>query len=192
MKKLILFSLLALFSLAFFAYRFTATVDKDAAKKGAEYLNKVRQAPASFSKEIGTDLSYISKKPALKWNDTLAKVAEAKALDMAKRKYFAHVDPDGNGINVKINKAGYKLPASWIKDPKENYFESISAGNEDCLEAMRSLILDEGLTPPDHRNHLMGLNDFWDSCTDIGIGFATDPDSEYRTYTCVIIAKHNY
>lgn len=189
MKKAILLSALAIVCISFFAYRLTATVDKAEAKKGFEFLNKVRSKPAAYSKEIGVDLGSIKPMPALVWNDTLAKVAEAKAMDMANRKYFGHVDPDGNGINIKMHKAGYKLPDNWIKNKGENYFESISAGNNSCYEAIVSLINDEGLTPPDHRNHLLGLNDFWGSCTDIGIGYATDPGSEYRTYTCVIIAK---
>jgi uncharacterized protein YkwD len=189
MKKYFFPFIILLTVVTLFAYTYTATADKEEAKKGYVLLNKIRQSPASYSKEIGADLSAIKKQPTLKWNDTLARVAEAKALDMAKRKYFGHVDPDGNGMNIKIHKAGYKLPASWVEDKQENYFESISAGNPNCEEAIRSLILDEGLTPPDHRNHLLGLNDFWGSCTDIGIGYAVDPNSEYRTYTCVLIAK---
>lgn len=188
MKKLLLLCAILL-PVIISAYRVAATTDKEEAKKGYALLNNIRSNPGAYSKEIGTNLNSIRKRPALKWNDTLARVAETKALDMAKRKYFAHVDPDGNGINIKMHKAGYKLPESWIKNKRENYFESISAGNPTCEDAIRALILDKGQIPPEHRNHLLGLNDFWESCTDIGIGFVTDPKSEYSTYTCVIIAK---
>src|SRR5262245_31854996 len=83
------------------------TVDRDEATKAFEYLNAARRGPPSFSKEMGADLSDVKARPALKWDAPLAKVAEEKALDMAKRRYFDHVNPDGLGINVLIHEAGY-------------------------------------------------------------------------------------
>ena len=190
MKKIFLIPMLAA-ALAISAFTMiTASVDKEEAKKGFEYLNMVRQDPPAYSKQIGVDLSKLKKMPSLTWNDTLAKVAEAKALDMAKRKYFGHTDPDGNGMNIKIHKAGYKLPEDWMKSRQDNMFESISAGNPGCVEAIKNLILDKGVTPPNHRRHLLGLDPFWAECYDIGIGYATDPESQYKTYTCILIAKH--
>lgn len=190
MKKPALLSLVAA-SVMVSAFTFiTASVSKEEAKKGFEYLNSVRQNPGIYSDQIGVDLKSVKKMPALKWNDTLAKVAEAKAMDMAKRKYFGHTDPDGNGMNILIHKAGYKLPESWIKNKQENMFESISAGNKDCVDAIKTLIVDEGITPPMHRMHLLGQDPFWAECYDIGIGYATDPASDYKTYTCILIAKH--
>ena len=85
-------------------------IDKEEAQKAFLLLNRIRSNPGSFTDEMPF-LAEIGKKPLLKWNDTLAKVAEAKALDMATRKYVAHVDPDGYGLNYKINEAGYKLNA---------------------------------------------------------------------------------
>jgi hypothetical protein len=49
---------------------------------------------------------------------------------MAKRNYFAHVDPDGFGMNYYINLGGYSLDTFWLNNPKENNFESINAGSE--------------------------------------------------------------
>lgn len=190
MKKLLLFVFIAASAMISAFTALPASVSKEEAKKGFEYLNSVRKNPAAYSQQIGIDLGKIKKMPALKWNDTLAKAAEAKALDMIKRRYFGHTDPDGNGMNVLIHKAGYKLPETWIKNKEENMFESISAGNKDCVDAIKSLILDKGVNPPFHRNHLLGLDPFWAECYDIGIGYATDPASEYGTYTCILIAKH--
>ncbi len=188
MKKL---SLLAVLIIPFLlAYIQDAAIDKLEAVKGFEYLNKVRSRPHDFSQETETDLSTVKSLPPLKWNDTLANVARKKALDMASRNYFAHVDPDGNGINILVHNAGYKLPEKWISDKKQNLFESISAGHDDCVTSIRSLIKDEGISPPFHRQHLLGMDPFWAGCTDIGIGFARAPGSEYGTYTCIIIARH--
>src|SRR5690348_4117044 len=80
-------------------------IDKAEAKKAFAFLNKVRSNPSDFADEMPF-LAEIGPKPLLKWNDTLAQVAEAKAADMATRKYVAHVDPDGYGLNYYINKAG--------------------------------------------------------------------------------------
>ena len=40
-------------------------------------------------------------------------VARAKALDLGKRRYDGHVDPDGYGPNKAASLAGYGLPAWW-------------------------------------------------------------------------------
>jgi uncharacterized protein YkwD len=155
---------------------------KEEALKAYQYLNEVRQRPSAFSEEIGVDLSYVQALSALTWSDELAQAAEKKALDMAKRDYFDHVNPEGYGMNYWIVKAGYKLPD----------FESIQAGLSSGVEAIKNLILDEGANPPGHRNHLLGILPFWSNCTDVGIGIARDPDSEYEYYTCVLVAKHDF
>jgi uncharacterized protein YkwD len=161
--------------------------DKQAA---LSYLNKVRQSPSTFSAEIGVDLSYVKARPLLVWNETLAKVAQSKAEDMRDRGYFAHVDPDGNGTNIKIHEAGYTLTASFVDNKSNNFFESLGAGYGSGVEGIKALILDQGTNPPGHRNHLLGIDSFWANCTDVGIGFARG--GSYRTYMVVLIAKHDF
>jgi uncharacterized protein YkwD len=165
---------------------------KEEALKAYKYLNEVRQHPSAFSEEIGVDLSYVQALSALTWSDELAQAAEKKALDMAKRDYFDHVDKEGYGMNYWIAKAGYKLPDEWLKKKFYNNFESLQAGLSSGVEAIKNLILDEGTNPPGHRNHLLGILPFWSNCTDVGIGMARDPDSEYEYYTCVLVAKHDF
>ncbi len=158
-----------------------------------EYLNKVRAKPAAFTKEIGVDLNNVKPRAKLIWNDTLALVAMNKARDMAKRNYVAHVDPDGNGINIKIFEAGYYLSPAFLREKNANYFESLGAGYSSPLEAIRGLIVDIETDPPGHRIHLLGMDDFWSNCTEIGIGFVKgDSTNEYPFYCCVIIAKHDF
>ena len=79
---------------------------KEEAQKAYQYLNEVRQHPSAFSEEIGVDLRYVQAVPKLVWSNELAQAAEKKALDMATRDYFDHVDPDGYGMNYWIVKAG--------------------------------------------------------------------------------------
>lgn len=165
-------------------------IDKEQARAAHILLNKIRKNPKSYAKEMPF-LSDVKPMPALKWNDTLAQVAEAKALDMAKRNYFAHVDPDGFGMNHYIMKAGYKLDSAWLKSPKANYFESCNGGGQTGEEAIRMLIIDKDVPGLGHRKHLLGIDSWSSGLYDIGIGFArADSGSYYKTYTCVLIAKH--
>jgi uncharacterized protein YkwD len=166
-----------------------AVLDRNEARDTLEYLNQVRKEPDKFGKEIGINLDDAKARPALKWNDILAKVAEEKALDMANRDYFSHTTPEGLGVNVQIHEAGYTLPKDWVKKKDQNFFESISAGNTTGIKAIQSLIVDKDLPAALHRKHLLGMTDFYAGCTDIGIGFARRPQSKFQTYMSIIIAR---
>lgn len=156
------------------------------------YLNQIRQNPPEYSAEIGLNLDKVKPIHPLKWNDTLARVAEEKAADMATRDYFGHQTPEGIGINRQIHDAGYKIPFYMIKNKSDNCFESCGGGYRDGFSLIRGLIFDEGTPGKGHRKHLLGLDSFWAKCRDIGIGIAFNSQSEYKYYACVIIADHNY
>lgn len=163
------------------------------AQKAFEYLNLIRQNPEAYSDACHVDLSSVDSNLPLHWNDILAQVAETKAKDMRDRNYFEHVDPDGNGINIKIAEAGYELPEAWYSDPASNYFESLAAGAKGGEDAIRILIEDKGIDPPGHRQHLLGMSDFWSDLQDIGIGYVEGlPKSPYISYMSIVIAKHHY
>ncbi|MFP4459692.1 MAG: CAP domain-containing protein [Candidatus Zixiibacteriota bacterium] len=162
--------------------------DRDESEIAFKYLNHVRQFPNEYGEKIGTDLSGIEPRPALIWNDTLAKVAEQKALDMAKRDYLSQLNPEGKGINFLIDKAGYDLPKEWLKDEKANYFGSVQGGPKDGVDAIQNLIKGDSA----NRRQLLGTDDFSKDMKDIGIGFVRSYKSTYRTYVCIIIAKHNF
>jgi len=164
----------------------------DEAKAAFEHLNKVRANPDAYSKEIGANLKKVKKQPALVWNDILAQVAEEKAMDMARNDYMDHKNKKGEGINIMIHRAGYELPESWIDKKSNNYFESIQAGTTSGVMMINDLILDEYDRDLGHRKHLLGMDDWNAGLVDCGIGMAYNPNSRYRMYSCVIIAKHNY
>lgn len=187
MKTILLF-----LSLCVFVKTQPPEIDKGEAQKAYVLLNKIRTAPANFTAEMPF-LAEIGKKTPLKWNDTLAAVAEAKAMDMATRNYIGHVDPDGYGMNYFINKAGYKLKAKWLATKEANYFESISAGAPNGETAIRNLIIDKNVPSLGHRKHLLGLDEWNASMVDIGIGYARpNGNSKYMSYVCVVIAKHDW
>lgn len=167
-------------------------LDKAQAQQAFVLLNKVRANPAAFAAEMPF-LAEMGAKPLLRWNDTLARVAEAKAMDMAARRYVSHVDPDGYGLNYMLDKAGYKLNPKWLASKEMNYFESISAGAPDGETAIRNLLQDKNVPSLGHRKHLLGLDEWTSSLHDIGIGYARqDGNQPYISYVCVIIAKHNW
>lgn len=168
-------------------------IDKAEAKKAFELLKEIRRNPGNYSRELNFPKNTKPSAVQLKWNDKLAKVAEAKALDMANRNYFGHVDPDGFGINYFINKSGYALNAAWIKEKNTNYFESLAVNTPGGEESIKYLVIDARTPSLGHRKHLLGLDEWNASLTDIGIGFARrETGSKYKTYTCIIIAKHDW
>jgi uncharacterized protein YkwD len=150
-----------------------ASLDHAAAMQAFAYLNQVQQVPGRF----------------LLWDSILVRVAEAKALDMARRNYLDHVTPEGLGINILMSQAGYVLPVAWINPPRQNFFESIAGGTptDDGISVIQRLLAD-----PPHRTHLLGLDPFHAGCRDCGIGFARTSTSTYAAYISVIIAKHNF
>jgi len=166
-------------------------VDKEEAKKAFNFINDIRTNPSKYVAEFKYDKAKI-KNTKLIWNDTLAKVAEAKAYDMASRNYFGHTDPDGYGMNYFINKAGYQLEPKWLTNKANNYFESIAAGAKDGEDVVRILVVDANTPSLGHRKHLLGMDEWNSSLVDIGIGYVKKPGSLYGSYISVVIAKHSW
>jgi hypothetical protein len=167
------------------------TINKIEAQLAYEFLCGVRKTPSDYQTALPFLKNTKISKQSLRWNDTLARVAEAKALDLAQKNYFSHTNKSGNGINILIHQAGFTLPPDWIKPKSNNYFESIAAGKENGIEAIKQLLIDKGVPSLGHRKHLLGSDDFNASLTDIGIGFVKgNAQTDYQSYCCVIIAKN--
>lgn len=168
-------------------------LDRNQAKKAFKYLQAIRQKTVSKSDKMYKYSKKAPNLPVLVWNDTLAKVAEEKALDMANKNYFGHVDKKGRGINYYLDQAGFRLDENWLDDKKNNYFESLQAGAKTGEDAIRYLIIDKGVPGYGHRKHLLGLDDWNKKHTAIGIAYYRLPDdskSKFYSYTVVIIAHH--
>ena len=122
-------------------------------------------------------------KGAMHLDERLVMVARARARDMAKRDYFNHVNPDGNGPNYLVRAAGYALPASYSTDRKANSIESIGGGYMSAQECWSEL-----LKSPPHRTHLLALEPFFEDQTSYGIGHYYDPNTTYWHYWVIITA----
>ena len=169
---------------------FSAQTDNSDCRAALQYLNKIRAMPNAYSTKLGVDLSGVEAREPLVWNEILAYVAQNKATDMATRGYFSHVDPEGNGINIKLHEAGYELRPDWFEEPSTGYFESLGRGYRTLTDAINGLIIDENVPSLGHRKHLLGIGDFRRNCFDAAIGHARSANG--IDYYCVIIAKHDF
>lgn len=114
----------------------------------------------------------------------LARVARIRALDMAARRYFNHVTPDGIGPNRLVEGAGFKLPQSYDSGRRANNVEVIAAGQDTAQAAWEAWMKSRR-----HRTQVLGTTDFFREQTDYGVGFASVPDSPYGTYWVLISAR---
>ena len=113
----------------------------------------------------------------------LTSVARARAADMARRHYFSHTDPDGNGPNVHAQAAGYELPSSWGRSRAGNFIETIGAGY-----ATPAAAWDAWMQSSSHRTHLLAQSSFYRDQTKFGVGFCSDPSSPFRRYWVILTA----
>lgn len=188
-----LFIFFFIFSTSSIAQNRSITTDRRQAKEAYLLLNDIRMNPEKYAKKLGISQVGKVKQTQLIWNEKLAKVAEFRAYDMAKRNYFDHVTPEGLGPNYYIVKAEYNLNPDWIKKKSANNFESIAANHATASDGIRALIVGKGSPGFMHRKHLLGMDEWNGSLVDIGIGFVQSPmGSTYKTYLCVIIAKHDW
>lgn len=191
MIKNILCLVLLSCTLLSFQNRDEVILDKAEALKIYQLINEVRSNPERFAVDYKMANNLKVKQTRLVWNDTLAKAAEAKAIDMASKNYVEHTDRKGYGMNYYIHHAGYTLNAAWLKNKSTNNFESIAAGYATAEDVVRTLIIDNGTPSFGHRDHLLGIGPWNSTLVDIGVGFARS-QNEYATYVSIIIAKHNW
>jgi|SRR5690606_4593983 len=194
MRILYFLSAFILFHSSVQAQKKQISLDKEEAFAAYLYLQEFRQNPKKMMKDLGVrfDESKVSK-VQLHWNETLAKAAEFRAYDMANRNYFSHTTPEGIGPNYYIDKAGYSLNAEWLKKLSANNFESIAANHRTAVDGIKAFIIGKNSPGFGHRKHVLGMDQWNGSLYDIGIGFARIPQgATYKTYLCVIIAKHDW
>lgn len=183
--------LTALLFVLFFSGKAQISYDYNESLRAIEYLNRIRQNPPAYADSTETSsLKYAKPKPILLVDSILMKVAKMKAMDMAEKNYFDHVNKEGEGINWMLHANGYTLEDRWIQKKSMNAFESIAAGYATGIENINTLILDKGQSPPGHRQHLLGMNAFWSDCVDVGAAIVHNPKSKFKYYFVIIIAFH--
>lgn len=116
-------------------------------------------------------------------NPILARVARARAADMAARAYFGHTDPDGHGPNFMVSAAGFELPGWYDHRNEANNLESIGGGY-----VAPDKVWAAWMSSPNHRVHILGTNSFYADQHEVGVGYVNDPNSPFGTYWVVITA----
>ncbi|NJN84312.1 MAG: hypothetical protein HC802_19890 [Caldilineaceae bacterium] len=124
------------------------------------------------------------KRQTVRCDLTLSAVARGRAQDMAERDYFGHINPDGIGPNYLVRQEGYPLPSYYSRALDGNNIESIGAGFVEAAE-----LWEKWKGSPGHREHVLGLQNFYRTQIEYGIGYATDDASTYRRYWVLITAK---
>jgi len=168
--KLITYAVPVLVLLLSFFYNTNPFIVKEEAQQAYEYLNTVRLHPEQFYDSLHIDSALHIQKCGLLWNDKLARIAEEKAISMAR--------------------SGYAQDTVLMNQSNDNYFESAVAGSAGGDEAIRSLIIDQNIPTMANRNHLLGIGVSNSTLTDIGIGYVRCDAGKYRSYACIILAKH--
>jgi len=164
--------------LRFFRFFFFALLLSAAVLPARAQLNAQEQKVADLmARASGQQRSSVTVDPIL------SRVARARAMDLAKRGYFSHVNPDGKGPNYLVRQAGYQLPSSYSQAASGNNIESIAAGDP---TASGSWSLWMG--SPSHKKHLLAQESFYTEQTSIGVGYYADAGSDYRHYWVVISA----
>jgi len=122
----------------------------------------------------------LQQRPILACNPLLAKVADAKAREMAEQGRVSHIGR--SAANKRLIDAGYNLHKRY---PRlfENNVEAIAGGIRSVDEVWQGFKESEG-----HRSHLLAEDDFYRVQNEIGVGFYRDPKTPHVYYWVVYIA----
>ena len=119
-------------------------------------INQDRSNPETFGETGG-------RAQPLNWNERLAAVARGHSRNMLEQGFFAHVDPGGRTLEMRIDQAGIPWWAAG---------ENIAI-NGSVLRAETKL-MNEPHFQPNHRYNI--LSTFY---TDVGIGIVQGPDGSF-------------
>lgn len=148
-----------------------------------ELANRARRDPVAEGRRLGLDFSAYRPAPPLTHNQFLGRAALGHTLDMARRAFYGHVNPDGLNANGRVLNSGYDLHRRYGLDPRVNRTENIGAGAGNLFNTPQSVhdtfLIDRGLNPPKHRQMLLGAGPFAGN-REIGIGFRIQLPSAQR------------
>lgn len=138
-----------------------------------EQLNDARANPAAYGNSIGLDLSGVAASQPLAWDPRLIAAARGHSQDMNDRNFFDHTNPSGQNPGARITAQGYSF-TSWG--------ESIAAGFANTGEALKALIIDDGIPDLGHRKHLLAIDSIFKNQSQVGIGVVLGGSGYYSNY----------
>lgn len=113
-------------------------------------------------------------------------VARQRAADMAKRNYFSHTNPDGQGVNFLVRRAGYVLPSYYDLSRSGNNLESIGMSTGSSQEMVSLWLKSSG-----HRVHVLGELAFYQQQSSVGVGVFRSPKAPHYKYYVFLSAPPN-
>ncbi len=145
-----------------------------------ELLNAARAYPRGYGQTIGLDLCAVTASEPLAINLKLMEAARKHSQDMSDRNFFAHNNPSGQDPGDRIDAVGYNWKA---------YGESLAAGFDTPAEALRALIIDEGVSDLGHRLHLLAIDAISATLPEVGVGIVFDGTGQYNDYYSIETAR---
>ena len=106
---------------------------------------------------------------ALVWNRALAEAAEQHSVDMAARRYFDHLSPDGTRVSQRVAAQGY----NW-RMVGENL-----AGGDTTVAG----VISGWLGSPEHCQNMMSP-----AYADVGVACVRQSGSKWGTYWTMVLA----
>jgi hypothetical protein len=148
--------------------------------RAAVSLNSEEQKLAQL---LTTDSGQRRDRSKMYADERLCQVARSRAMDMAKRRYFDHVNPDGQGPNYLVRQAGYPLPSYYSTSKSANNVESIGCGYSGA-----SACWSGWMGSSSHKTHLLATDPFYRDQTAYGVGYYYESGSPYGRYYVIITA----
>jgi uncharacterized protein YkwD len=108
--------------------------------------------------------------PPIAWDASLQAAAVSHSLDMARRNYFEHRSPEGEGAAQRVTAHRYR----W-----RHLGENIAAGDTSVAEVMRGW-----LGSADHCENIMDPG-----FADIGVACVAQPGTEWGTYWTMVLGR---
>ena len=150
-------------------------------------LEQLSACAELISEETSMAIEFLTddqqQRPLMNCDPTLSSVARARAQDMANRAYFDHVNPDGFGPDILVERAGYNLPYWYPVTNRSNHIESIAYGTSYTTAELAWNAL---MTSQTHITHLRGETDFFGGQSEFGVGYSY----ANRRHYWVIISAH--
>jgi hypothetical protein len=127
-----------------------------------ELMNRARRDPTAEGTRLGLNLSAYPAKPPLSFNSFLAQAATTHTSNMIGDNVYGHLDANGDNANGRLLDTNYDLNGVYGTSRTANLSENIGVGSNaqfDTAEKVySSFMIDAGLTPPKHRDAILGLS----------------------------------
>ena len=128
-------------------------------------------------------------RPTFDWDDELAKLARAHSEDMAKRKYFKHVNPEGMTPMKRAEAAGYRVCQLMGENIYQNnlYSRVITEKKRttydwNTMDQIAATTLKGWMQSEGHRQNILEKN-----YTREGIGVAIDQEDDGKVYITQVV-----